>query len=149
MSSTTSTSYHASHAYSCIGYRCDPALYSGSAQEPQAPLIPHLACPNKAIFTGRIAVRRQVLRRVTAQQDMEKIIIETQRNICSYKKCQGIFPVMHIKQDQVFGISFERYMHRKNTQQNLIWKAKPNFLGCKLLTVQMSITLADGAISAT
>lgn len=38
---------------------------------------------------------------------------------------------MHIKQDQVFGISFGRYMHRQNTEQNLIWKAKPNFLAYK------------------
>lgn len=56
---------------------------------------------------------------------------------------------MHIKQDRVFGISFGRYMHRQNTQQNLIWKAKPNFLGYKVLIVQMSITVADGAMSAT
>lgn len=54
---------------------------------------------------------------------------------------------MYIKPDQVFGISFERHMHRQNAQPiYLAWKAKSNFLSYKALTVQMSITPADGAV---
>lgn len=100
-----------------------------------------LACPNEAIFTCRVPIcwetRIKWVTASTAQQHTGRIITdqEMQKNIYSYEKCQGIFLVMYIKQDQVFGISFERHMHRQMHSQSISpgrWSQTFGVIKCSL-----------------